>query len=250
MILIPGTANGADVWAGTVAHFKARYQCHVVTLAGFAGQPAIGEPFLEKVREGMIRYIRDKKLERPVIVGHSLGGVLGLWIASTIPEEVGPVISVDGFPFIPLRGTLIEARKHGATLSEYYRKLTQEEFAKAVQDLLSKQIRDQKAVEVVARQAIRSDPKAVAQVFSEVPDLRDQVSVIRTPVLMFGQTYQDPDPQEKEKLYRDQVASIPRHKVVMARKAGHYIQLDEPKFFLREVEAFLREAEQNRGTVR
>src|SRR3954452_20806767 len=52
MILIPGLANGGNVWDGTVAHFQGRYECHVVTLAGFAGQPAIGEPFLEKVRDG------------------------------------------------------------------------------------------------------------------------------------------------------------------------------------------------------
>src|SRR5271165_2213258 len=41
MILIPGLSCGGDVWDGTVAHFKDRYECHVLTLAGFAGQPAI-----------------------------------------------------------------------------------------------------------------------------------------------------------------------------------------------------------------
>ena len=40
MILIPGLSCGGNVWDGTVTHFKDRYECHVVTLAGFAGQPA------------------------------------------------------------------------------------------------------------------------------------------------------------------------------------------------------------------
>ncbi|MFZ0035104.1 MAG: alpha/beta hydrolase [Sedimentisphaerales bacterium] len=70
MILIPGLGCGGNVWDGTVAHFKDRYECHVVTLAGFAGQPSIGGPFLEQVRSGLVEYIRQKKLERPVIVGH------------------------------------------------------------------------------------------------------------------------------------------------------------------------------------
>src|ERR1700677_1286306 len=59
MILIPGLASGGNVWDGTVAHFKDRYQCHVLTLAGFAGQPAMDGPFLEKVRDGIVKYIQE-----------------------------------------------------------------------------------------------------------------------------------------------------------------------------------------------
>src|SRR5271155_4967952 len=56
LILIPGLASGGNVWDGTVEHFKGRYQCHVLTLAGFAGQPALDGPFLEKVRDGIVQY--------------------------------------------------------------------------------------------------------------------------------------------------------------------------------------------------
>ena len=38
MILIPGLTCGGDVWKSTVEHFKDRYECHVLTLAGFAGE--------------------------------------------------------------------------------------------------------------------------------------------------------------------------------------------------------------------
>src|SRR5208283_587695 len=98
MILIPGLASGGNVWDGAVEHFKGRYQCHVLTLAGFAGQPPIVGPFLEKVRDSIIKYIRDQKLDHPIIIGHSLGGMMAFWVAEKAPAEVGPVISVDGLP--------------------------------------------------------------------------------------------------------------------------------------------------------
>ena len=83
MILIPGISCGGNVWAATVNHFKDRYECHVLTLAGFAGQPPLGgEPFLERVRDALIEYIRNKKLERPVIVGHSIGGFMAFWLGA------------------------------------------------------------------------------------------------------------------------------------------------------------------------
>src|SRR5262249_37301526 len=93
MILIPGVGCGADVWDGAVAQFKNRYECHVLTLAGFAGQPSIGGPFIETVRDGIIRYIADKKLGRPVIVGHSLGGTLAFAVGAKEPEKVGPIMA-------------------------------------------------------------------------------------------------------------------------------------------------------------
>lgn len=74
-------------------------------------------------------------------------------------------------------------------------------------------------------------------------DLREKVKAIRTGVLLLGATSLVPDPEMKKRFemnYRSQVAAIPRHKVVFAPKARHFIQLDEPEFFIREVESFLR----------
>src|SRR5689334_20013832 len=40
MILIPGLMCSGDVWDTTVEHYKSSYECHVLTLAGFAGRAA------------------------------------------------------------------------------------------------------------------------------------------------------------------------------------------------------------------
>ena len=138
MILIPGLSCGGNVWDGAVAHFKDRYQCHVLTLAGFAGHPPIGGPFLETVRYGLEKYIRDQKLKRPVIVGHSLGGVLAFWIGATAPDQVGPIIAVDGVPFFPgLRDTIATAESsqtYAANLRDNYLKMTPEQFMTSNRD--------------------------------------------------------------------------------------------------------------------
>lgn len=49
VILIPGLSSSGAVWDGTVAHLKSRFECHVLTLAGFAGEPRIPAPFLKTV---------------------------------------------------------------------------------------------------------------------------------------------------------------------------------------------------------
>ena len=252
MILIPGLSCGGNVWDGTVAHFKDRYECHVVTLAGFAGQPAIGEPFLEQVRDGLSKYIRDKKLKRPVIVGHSLGGFLVFWLGATVPEQVGPIIAVDGVPYFPalrdVNATPQSAQPFAESLRTMYKAQTSGQFAAGNRGFLAGMITDPKDVEKVAEMSTKSDPNAVAQAFYEIMtiDLRPKVKAIRAPVLLIGATASVPDPDQKktvEENYRLQVIDVPKHKVVFAPKARHFIQLDEPKFFIQEVESFLKETD-------
>src|SRR5665213_2096633 len=74
VILIPGLMCGGDVWNDTVDHLKGRYTCHVLTLPGFDGVPRINPPLLSTVRDEIEAYVTDNKLDRPVLVGHSLGG--------------------------------------------------------------------------------------------------------------------------------------------------------------------------------
>ena len=101
MILIPGLSCSGAVWNATVKHFEKKFECHVLTLAGFAGVPPQKGPFLVPVREGIVRYIREKKLDRPVVIGHSIGGFLTYDLGIEASEVVGPLIAVDGLPFLP-----------------------------------------------------------------------------------------------------------------------------------------------------
>lgn len=250
MILIPGLSCGGNVWEATVNHFKDRYECHVLTLAGFAGQPAIGEgPFLEKVRDELVEYINNEKLERPVVVGHSLGGFMAFWLAATEPEKVGPIISVDGVPYYAAlmnpSATPESVQQQAETMRNMYKTQTREQFTMQNRQFLSMMITDQKDLEKVAELSNKSNPRTMGQAFYEMMtiDLREKVKAIRTGVLLLGATSLVPDPEMKKRFemnYRSQVAAIPRHKVVFAPKARHFIQLDEPEFFIREVESFLR----------
>ena len=104
MVLIPGLLSSGEVWQATVERFKTRYECHVLTLAGFAGQPPAalaGRPFLETVGRDLARYIEVERLDRPILVGHSLGGFVAFAVAAAHPDAVGPIVAVDGVPFLP-----------------------------------------------------------------------------------------------------------------------------------------------------
>ena len=245
MILIPGLSCSGDVWDGTVAHFKDHYECHVMTLAGFAGQPAVSAPFMEQVRAGIVKYIREKKLDHPVIVGHSLGGFMAYWVAETAPDQVGPVIAVDGLPFLSLlfnpAATVESSRAIAEQFRARYDSQSPEAFVSANRMALEGMITNPKNVEAVEATSRKSDPKAVGEAVYElmITDLRPGLSKIQSPVLLIGSTQ---SVAASEALYRTEVAAIPNHKVVFAPKARHFVQLDDPQFFYSQAESFLKDA--------
>ena len=66
VILIPGYSCSGEVCEETVAHLKDRYECHVITIAGYAGVPKLDTPVLKTVRNELIRYVQTKKLNKPM----------------------------------------------------------------------------------------------------------------------------------------------------------------------------------------
>jgi N-formylmaleamate deformylase len=249
MILIPGLLSGGDVWDGTVDRFKSQYDMHVLTLAGFAGVPAASgdSAFLSTTRDAIIRYIRDNHLQHPVIVGHSLGGFLAFWIAATAPDLVGPIVAVDGVPYLSALGdttmTPARAAQQAGMMQTMFAGMTAAALGAQSRNAMMSQVRDTAWYTRGAAWGAASDGKTAGKAIAEMmtTDIRGDVSRIATPVLLFmsnaGMTPAQSDAVFA--LYKAQVAGVRNARVVVAQNAHHFIMLDEPAFFYNTVASFL-----------
>jgi N-formylmaleamate deformylase len=249
MILIPGFVSSGAVWDDLVRHYKTRYTCHVLTLPGFAEQPAIDAPILSRVRDEIVEYIRTQRLDRPVLVGHSLGGFLALWVGTTAPDLVGPIVSVDGVPFLPAladpSATADSVRPQAEQMRALYASLTPAQIGMQSRMAFAAMMNDPAKVETATRWASASDPRAASIIIAELmtTDLRNEVASIRTPVLLvpalkaFAST---PGGVERaEAAYSAQVKNIPSHDIVYATNALHFVMYDDLPFLLKTMDAFL-----------
>lgn len=251
MILIPGFLSSGEVWDGTVARFRAEYDMHVLTLAGFAGSPTTtADPYLPTVRDAIIQYIRENRLEHPVIVGHSLGGFMSLWIAATAPDLVGPIVAVDGVPFLSALGDTTMTAARAAAQAEMMRTalsgMTSDGLAAQTRMAMMQQVKDTAWHAKGARWGAQSDPTVAGRAIAEMltTDIRPDVSRIHTPVLMFmAGNGMSPEQQATTlALYEGQLRTVRGARVVAAPKALHFIMIDEPTFFQETVAAFLERA--------
>jgi pimeloyl-ACP methyl ester carboxylesterase len=252
LILVPGLSTGGWVWQQMVRDFAPTNTVYVVTLPGFDGRPAVpGDPFLAG-RDALEQLIASRKLDKPVLIGHSLGGTLAIALAEELPERIGGVVSIDGLPVMPrTEDTPPEQR---ALMAESMRKrmsgLTGPAFAAQQQQYMrSIGMVDMGRADDAAKLTARSDPEAVAAYVGAVlsRDLRPGLGKIKAPVLLLA-PYYAPDAAalnnmsaaDKLAYYRDLMSGTPRLEVEAIDKARHFAMIDQPEALADAVRRFLK----------
>jgi N-formylmaleamate deformylase len=247
VVLIPGLLSAGEVWDTTVARYQDRHTLHVLTLAGFGGPAPIGAPFLSRVRDEIITYVREQKLQRPVIVGHSLGGFLGFWIAATAPDLVGGLVAVDGVPFLPGLGnpaaTADSARAQAEQIKALYASLSNAQLVAQTRMALATLITSPAHIEQAAGWAAKSDAATAGLAVAELSttDLRETVGSITAPTLLIGASGAAPENMRAAfaRAYEGQVSRVKGARVIMADKARHFIMFDDPSFLFAALDQFL-----------
>jgi N-formylmaleamate deformylase len=251
MLLIPGLTCPGAVWDEAVAHYQQQYQCHIVSLAGFGGQPAAAttDPLLLPVRDQLLAYIKAQKLSKPVVVGHSLGGFLALWLSTTQPDAVGPLVIVDSLPFLAAIQNPAITAEAAKTMADATRKqmLSGGMPAAARRQMLAGMITDTARIAQASRWGQASDPATVAQAMYDLntTDLRAGLARIKQPVLVLGAwAAYKPYGATKEStraIFELQYARLPQHRIEMSEAGRHFLMWDDTAWFLAQTDAFLKQ---------
>ena len=232
VILIPGLGCPASVWDDTVAHLGTGYQTHVLQLAGFAGAPAMAgsAPLVATAREQLSRYIDERHLDHPIVIGHSLGGFLAIWLAAEDPDSVGPVIDLDGGAAFTMSDEPT-ARKMRDQLAN----ASNADFAQGVRDMFAFMFSDPRRAAPVVDLVVRSDKRAFAGALYELftTDIRPELPKITAPVLVLLSDGPFADDMGK------QMTGIPKHDTKLLAKTRHFVWYDDPKATYSAIDAFL-----------
>ncbi|MEE2025493.1 alpha/beta fold hydrolase [Alkalimonas mucilaginosa] len=255
VLMIPGLMSDSRTWQPLQAELAASYQLHLITLAGFAGNAPVNGPLLPKVREQLQAYILSENLQQPAIIGHSLGAFVAFDLASHQPQLIGPVIAIDGLPYLApvfTRSNQTQVRDMQAQASairSQYQQMSAQQLAAMAQHGLGIQASSQPHQQLVLEMAATSDPASVGQALYELltTDLRQQISAIQSPVLLLGASGAitgDKERQQIEQLYRQQLAELPQARLAFHPQSRHFMTLDQPEWVAHHILTALKEASQ------
>lgn len=251
VILIPGLACKGEVWDDVVARYQKDYQCHTLSLAGFADTPPIeNRNYLETVKEDLRAYIESQKLESSIVIGHSLGGFVGLWLASESNGLISRLVVVDSLPFFPAamnpQATPETVEAQAAATRDAMQSASREQLQASQPTVLQSMITDPERIALATEWSVSSDLDTVAQAMYELNtiDLRHQLASVQVPTLVLGAwiAYKPygSTRESTEAIFRSQYSALPDYRLEMTDHGKHFIMWDDPDFFFEKVDAFLR----------
>ncbi|WP_420477919.1 alpha/beta fold hydrolase [Brevundimonas sp. FT23028] len=251
IILIPGLTSSPEIWDGLTDQLKGRYRVHRVHVQGFAGAPAEDNatgPVAAPVAEDLARYIAEQNLNKPVVIGHSMGGTISLMLAARHPDSVGKLMVVDMVPFMGVMfgppGTTAEsvapiADQVYAGMSTISREAYNAQATASINGMINTEslragpIRDMET----------SDQQVAASSFRELiaTDLRPELSRITAPTEVLYVKFNDArmTPEITDAIYRMSYQGLGGVQLKRIDDSAHFIMLDQPAVFAAEVNAFL-----------
>ena len=241
LIFIPGLASGSWTWRDSAERLGKSHAVYLVTLPGFDGRkPAPGVNF-ETLTADLRSLIETRRLDRPVLVGHSLGGTLSMAFAAEHSALISGVIAVDGLPVFP--GTEGVTGDRGALAEQARTQLagqTSEQFAAYQQTYMGRMgVIDAAVATRLAEWSGRSDPGATAEFAAQLLmlDLRPKLPSIHVPVVEISPFYAPDfaamgvDENAKTNYYRMLLRGIEKLDVVSVSPARHFVMFDQPEKF-------------------
>lgn len=251
VILIPGLSSSPHVWDELTEQLKGRYRVHRIHVQGFAGAPVednASGPVSAPVAEDLARYIAEQGLNRPAVIGHSMGGTIGLMLAARHPDSVGRLMVVDMVPFMGAMfgppGTTAEsvapmADQIHAGMTAASDEQYQQQAAASVTGMINTEALRARPLQ----DAARSDRAVSSAAFREliVTDLRSEIGRITAPTRVLYVKFNDPRMTDEitDSIYQASFAALPGATLTRIDDSAHFIMLDQPARFAAEVNAFL-----------
>ena len=253
VILIPGLSSSPHVWDMLTEELKGRYRVHRIHVQGFAGAAPKDNaegPVSAPVAEDIARYIREQGLEKPAVIGHSMGGTIGMMLAARHPDSVGKLMVVDMVPFMGAMfaapGTNPTVESVAPIADQIYAAMSQgpeEQYRQQAAAAVTGMIKTESARSGPLEDAESSDRQVSASAYREllVTDLRPELSRITAPTRVLYVAFEFPGmtPEMTDGIYSGSFATLPGAALKRIDDSAHFIMLDQPAVFAAEVNAFL-----------
>lgn len=243
ILLFPGFTCTGEVWEDTVTELSQQYECHIFTFAGFGDVAPIEKPWLPKIKNGIIKYVNEQQLKGPIIIGHSLGGALGLWLTSEENHPYSKVIVVDA---LPATGALMipnyksENMVYESPWNTQMLEMDDIAFEKMAVQMSSGMAVTTEKHEQLKNWILKADRETYVYGYTDLLklDLREDISKINIPVTVLAATH--PYGLEMAKnTYEEQYKNLETYEIEYAEESAHFIMYDKPEWFMSQIKKHL-----------
>lgn len=230
LVLIHGAGGSHLHWAPTTRRLSGR-SVYAIDLPGHGRSAGAGLPSIGGYVEAVSSWMRQVGLERPVIMGHSMGGAIALSLALDLPESLGGLVLVGTSDHLPVNPTLLSMLEKDETWRDAIDLIIRWSFSREAEPRLVE----------LSRKRMLETPRSVT--FGDFQacgryDVQGRLGEIRIPALAICGA---DDRMTPERSVRRLTQGIRDSRFALVPGAGHMIVLEKPSVLDREVQDFLAE---------
>ena len=251
VVFLHGLAASPECWE-EAGELLPGVRAHSIHMRGFAGlaPSAFRDPmnFLKPMADALAGYIRTLKAGPVAVVGHSMGGLVGLILARDHADVVDRLMVVDVPAYFSVLINPFATAASMAPFAQHSRRSYVERSKPDLQDDIrrttEKLVRDPAHLARIVRWGANSDRQTIADVMAEVmvTDLRGDIQRIEAPVDVIY-TWDRTTPASKlglDQVYAASYSGLRDGRRLRIDDARHYVMFDQPAAFYGAVEAWLK----------
>lgn len=234
LVFVHGWTCNRSHFQPQIDHFAATHRCVAFDHRGHgtSGRPAGDDYAIATLAADVAAIIETLELDRPVVVGHSMGAATAFELAAHRPELVRGIVLVDSAPLVPspikeMMGGLLTQLDDPATAAQVRRD--------TAGGLMFLPTSDPALVERVVDEMVATDLEVARSCWAGIVDYDATASpTVHVPAMHVGAAV----PINEDDALR---AIMPDVRLEEARDVGHFIQLEAPDRIIRLIDAFLDE---------
>ncbi|WP_025664823.1 alpha/beta fold hydrolase [Aquimarina megaterium] len=242
VLFLPGFTTPGSIWNDTVEHLTTKSEAHLISYAGFNGNPPIAMPWYDTIKKELIVYIKDKNLTNVTIIGHSMGGNLAIDLAAALPDTITRLVIVDSIPC--MRELMMPSVPESQIQydSPYNKQMLQAEdtqFKQTATMMAQNMTNNKDKVDTLINWIMEADRETYVYGYTDLLklDLRKVLNKVTAKTLILGASF--PSVEIAKSNYEKQYATLANKSIEMASNSRHFIMFDQPEWFYTTVNTFL-----------
>ena len=244
LVFLHGIGGSADAWRGQLDHFGPARRAVAWDAPGYGGSAPLTEATIPALAQALLAFIAQLGLRRPVLVGHSIGGMVVQELLAAQPDAAGAVVLAQTSPAFGSRDGAWQAEFVRARLEPLEAGQTMAQVAEAAVAGMAGPRADPAGL-AVARDCMAAVPAETyrAMVHAMVGfDRRDALGRIAVPALVLaGSEDTNAPPPMMERM----ASRIPGARYAVLDGCGHLANLEQPAAFNAALDGFLVSLEQS-----
>lgn len=234
LILLHGVMGNSESWKPQVEHFRDKRRIVVFDLRGHGQSDKPPEKYsIKQFSEDLFSFMKNLEIEKAIIAGHSMGGMIALKFALDHQEMVERLILIDTAAKVSF------GRKLLLSISKFLMNISYESFVRRYISITLRKSYSQSELEK-AQEKVLKTPKYVAKsCFAAIKDfdVTSELASIQVPTFIVHGSEDTQQPLSQAKYMK---GHIPEAELVIIEGAGHAAVIESPEKIWEAIEQFIR----------